>query len=113
MLRVSASGFVVEHFGDLQIYNQNRGQNSPKKGKKSMPNLLRLSSGCLGGALGQQSFPGSYTLLKYYAFAVPSDATWPIFGACAASTGFRRPSPLGIFKVFGEVTTKLKNLVLV
>ena len=44
-LRLLASGLVVDDFGDLLIYNQNRG------------NVFKSNSGCVQGRLGQQSVP--------------------------------------------------------
>ena len=81
ILTFLASGFVVDHFGDLQIYDQNRGHNN-----KLMPILFKSTFGCFKGPLGQQSFPGSYKLFKSYIGAVLFDATWPIWGAFGATS---------------------------
>ena len=56
MIRLLASGFVVDQFGDLQIYNQNRNHDSSKHFYKSMLNLLKLSLGASGGLYGSNLY---------------------------------------------------------
>ena len=93
--QILASRFVVDKFGDVQIYNQNRGHNSSKKDEKSMQHLKKFVWGVSGGS--RAAILSRVTqIIQILCLCCAFWPAWPILGAVLARTGFRRANLLGI-----------------